>query len=199
MPRWVTMLGAVVSAAGFAAQQPASPPATGLILGRVLDAGTGTGIPDAVVTLRPASGAARETLTTTEGFFVFRQVERGTYDVSTARNGYVPGRLGAGRPGSVGLPIEIGEGERIGDLTVRTWRLGAIEGAVYDEAGDPLISVSVTAWKRVVVAGRPTVESRGVDARTDDRGIYRFSGLTPGHYVVGVASTQSVAPAAIVE
>src|SRR4030095_7634406 len=83
--------------------QPAAPgqprPATGLIVGRVIDGGTGRPVSGAIVTL--ARGPARQprAMTNTSGQFVFRKLTRGTYSLNATRAGYVTGTFGSRRPG----------------------------------------------------------------------------------------------------
>jgi hypothetical protein len=65
------------------------------------------------------------------------------------------------------------------------WRFGAITGTVIDEAGEPLVGVRVSAFRRTVVAGNRRFGGRTA-ATTDDRGMYRLGNLVPGEYVVGM-------------
>jgi hypothetical protein len=67
-------------------------------------------------------------------------------------------------------------------------------GTVVDEAGEPLVGVWVRALAQVLVAGEPRWVS-GPVTKTDDRGLYRFAGLSPGKWTVMIPSVQSAVPA----
>lgn len=104
-----------------------------------------------------------------------------------------------------GKVIALGEGEIIRDIELDLQRGGVITGRVTDNEGRPLTAQVV--WLMML---EPKIESAPVKARpgeislsvngipdddrlrfirtlqvtTDDRGIYRYYGLTPGRYVV---------------
>jgi len=69
------------------------------------------------------------------------------------------------------------------------WRTAVIGGRVTDDNGDPLIGAEVRAMRQQYVAGRPHYDTP-IRARTDDRGVYRFSTLIPGDYLVAAVSTK---------
>jgi hypothetical protein len=77
---------------------------------------------------------------------------------------------------------------------VRLWKFGAISGTVADEAGEPLVGVRVSAYRRTIIAGNRRYGAR-VAALTDDRGIYRIGNLVPGEYVVGMGARTTAMPA----
>jgi hypothetical protein len=58
-----------------------------------------------------------------------------------------------------------------------------LAGNVRDRAGETLVDQAVVLLRRRVLAGRWMLEPI-LATRTDDRGSYRFGGLTPGHYTV---------------
>lgn len=167
---------------------------TGIIVGQVVDAATGTGVAGAVVTL----ANARRVLTTSSGQFVFTRVPAGTHALTASRAGYLEGLVGARRPGGAATPLTLGDGERRGDAVIRMWRPGAITGTVVDEAGEPVVGVSVTAWRRVSAGGRRRLNP-ATTTQTDDRGIYRLSRLVPGDYVVLLPSSSVNVPAETVQ
>jgi uncharacterized protein (DUF2141 family) len=179
-----------------AAQLPTPPtlaPGTGLIVGQVVDATTGRGVSGAVVTI----AGARRVMTTIDGRFVFRNLPKGSHNLSAAKPGYLDGSFGVRRPGGANLPVTLEEGERRADVVVRLWRHGSISGAVSDEVGEPLVGVQVTTFRRQVTAGRRRY-TPGAVATTDDRGVYRISRLIPGDHVVAIVSSQVTLPTAAV-
>ena len=189
---------------------PDAPPGTGVIVGRVIDADRGHGIPGAIVTLSSvvvpaiAPGGSLSpplqlhVLTTGDGRFLFRDLRKGTYHMSASKSGYLNGSYGARRPGGGSAPIDLEEGQHVTDVSVPVWQWAAITGTIADEAGEPLVGVDVTALRRSTTQGRRQFTT-AMTAVTDDRGIYRMSGLTPGDYVVAVVVAQSSMPQAVAE
>jgi hypothetical protein len=205
----------------------AQPSGSGLMLGRVVDAGSDKPIPGVVVTIGPADaltngvGVAgglarlvRSALTDREGRFAFRHLPKATYVLTASMGGngfspsgfmvsglgqpiapYLPGAYGQRRPNGLPQPFDLAEGQRIGDLTIRLWKGGAVNGVVYDEAGDPLVGVVVSAVKQSP-EGRLTT---GPTTSTDDRGAYRLGTLSPGTYLIVVPQTQTIIPTATID
>lgn len=77
------------------------------------------------------------------------------------------------------------------DVEVRVRRGGSISGRVTYEDGDPVVSARINIMR--LKNGRPTrfitniSPSAFVGYQTDDRGMYRFSGLPPGEYIVSAS------------
>jgi carboxypeptidase family protein len=173
-----------------------SPP-SGIVAGRVVDA-TGAPVPAATVMLLagPAPEAqvrglppdANEVLADDSGRFVFSNVPAGQFRIEANKPGWLPGAFGRRRPGGVGASFDLAEGARRNDLAITLYRAAVLGGRVADDTGDPLIGAEVRAVKQVFVAGRRQ-NDQPIRARTDDRGIYRFSNLLPGEYVVAVLAT----------
>jgi hypothetical protein len=182
-------------------QGPPAPPrgdsSSGLVVGQVVDAESGRPITGAVVILAgpsPAGGGPHpRILTGSDGRFVYRGLRRGAYHVYANRPGFVEGAYGRTRPGGPARPLPLADGERTSDAVVPLWRHASISGTVVDEAGEQLIGVRVQAYRRATVSGRQRFVSAGTGL-TDDRGIYRISGLTPGDYIVGAASRHAAVP-----
>ena len=197
-------------------QQAPPPPATGLIVGQVVDGATGRPVPGAIVSLvastaslvasglvapgeveMTAAGPAvpMRMITDAEGRFVLRNLAKGRYSFSATANGYLIGQYGQGRAGGPGYPIELEEGEKVFDATIRLWKAATITGTVLDEANEPTVGVSVRTLRRAFSGGRlrwlPSTT-----AQTDDRGFYRIAGLSPGDYAVAVVGSTSTLPAA---
>lgn len=198
-----------------AAQREATPPGTGLILGRVVDAETGAGVPDVIVTLGDPSSAApigelverdtastpagqtRQSLSAADGSFLFRSLPKGRYMLTTAAPAFVPGEYGQNRPAGPGESIDLDDGQRLGGVAIRVWKVGAITGTVVDENGDPAVGVQLRCLRRVIDGGHPRF-SGGTFVTTDDRGIYRAADLVPGDYVIGFIVNQQTMPVSAV-
>jgi hypothetical protein len=159
---------------------------TGVITGRVVTE-DGSGLPGVTVSLMPvaadrrtiSSGPQTRTLTDGDGNFKFTGLAPRVYSVSaSSAKGYVPG------------PVPVGERQdsgyhRIGsNVTITMIKGGAITGRVTNALGEPLIDVQVDV---AMVRGAEENPDRGSRFRsrfTDDRGVYRIYGLSPGTYVV---------------
>ena len=196
--------GRVGQSPGTQTGVPQEPPATGLILGRVIDADSGQPLAGAVVSaplpsLPPAPGSPApraepvRVLTTTSGYFVFRDLPQGAYNLTASLPGYAAGAYGRVRPDGPTRPVMLREGERRTDVEIRLWRLAVIVGRVVDETGEPAVGVSVRAVRRTRLGPR-TTWTPGQTSVTDDRGVYRLGDLTPGDYLVAVPSTSTSVP-----
>ena len=157
--------------------------AAGTIKGRVVsDAGEPlAGVWVTVFPSAPAQGlrSPHNTNTDDEGNFNVVGLEPGVYTVGASMPGYVSEvDSQTGRPGVTVRPGET--------ATIRLVRGGVITGAVTDAQGEPLVAVSVRAYRVRDLDGRapsgPYAFSN--EDRTDDRGVYRIYGLVPGVYVV---------------
>ncbi len=77
------------------------------------------------------------------------------------------------------------------EVQVRARRGGALTGKVTYENGDPAINVEVTLLRRQHGQLRQYLGGVGANSTgatpTDDRGIFRFTGLPPGEYLISVA------------
>lgn len=205
-------------AGGAPPQQSQTPPATGVIVGRVVDSDGKTPVPGAVVRLSsPALGSAGTAFTAAEGAggprtlatssagrFLFTNLPKGAYNIDVTASGYMPGRYGQDRPSAainrtldVLRQIDLAEGETKDDVTVLMWKQGAITGTVLDENGDPFVGATVRlAAVSDIWIGRLSVPSE--NRSTDDRGIFRFD-VTPGDYVLSVGTAFTTMPSQFVD
>ncbi len=185
---------------------PAQPvkPATGVIVGTVVDASTGKPIAGAAVSISGAvalaSGGQVASLTGADGRFLFTSLAEADYMLTSQRGGYLPGSYGAIAPQRGGVPVELHDGEKRTDLVIKMWKPGAISGHVTDEAGEPLVGVTVAAWTKRTGRGLGTGEwSPSRSTRTDDRGVYRMSALAPESYLIFIEQTSASLPTAVLD
>ncbi|HEX5069314.1 MAG TPA: carboxypeptidase-like regulatory domain-containing protein [Vicinamibacterales bacterium] len=208
---------------GQSSQNAAIPdpqPGTGILFGQAIDATSRKPVAGAIVTISgstiPVAGpdgamvsrnplattptdVPRQVMTGGTGQFVFRALPAGRYTLRVSAPGYVAGTFGQVRPGGSGQSVELTkDDEKRGDLTIRMWKTASISGRVIDEAGEGMIGLNVSLIRRTTLNGRVRY-SMDRSVATDDRGVYRLSGLTPGDYAVGVISTQATMPAATVD
>ena len=175
---------------------PQAPRASALVVGQVIDAGTGRPVAGAIVGLGgPSIPSAQEprVLTGSDGRFVFRDLRRGEHTITATKPGYVNGAHGRNRPGGPSAPLTLNDNERVGDVVIRIWRHASISGTVADESGELLVGIQVRAFRRSVAGNRRRYifSSSGT---TDDRGIYRIGGLVPGDYIVAAISRHTAVP-----
>jgi hypothetical protein len=195
------------------ATSPAQATGTGLILGQVIDADTGRGVSGMVVTIgapapfAPATaelvdirtglpapvGRTQRVFTAPDGRFVFRDLPKGSYVFTTAGAGYVPGAYGEGRPEGPGQALDLGDGQKLGGVTIRAWKYASISGLVTDDFGEPAVGVAVRAFRRRIAGGHPRFDAPTF-VTSDDRGVYRVSGVVPDDYVVGVTPIVDSSP-----
>jgi len=189
---------------------------TAFVLGTVVDADTAKPVSAAIVTLGapppaqassgelveigvPPAVTGRRILTGTDGRFLFRELPKGRYALSVSAPGYAPANFGQGRPAGPGQTIDLEDGQKLGGVTIRAWRFGAISGTVTDDRGEPAVGVSIRCLRRVIAGGQPRFAVEGTTATSDDRGMYRSSGLLPGDYICGTNSLQTTVPVAAAE
>jgi hypothetical protein len=208
-----TLLASSVVPALAARQTPVAPlglAPTGLIVGQVVDAGSGRSVGNAVVTLTRAQAITRELnvigqsrpapmqriVTDPQGRFVFRELPDGLYLMNANASGYITGSYGQRRPQSSAQPFVLAANQGIGDVVIRLWRAATIGGTITDEQGEPVVGVTVNLLRRSRTLGRwPfTVYNSGV---TDDRGMYRVANNLPGQYYVVVASPMTSVPISV--
>ncbi len=162
---------------------PSTKAQTGVITGRVV-AEDGGDMSKVNVTIYH-TGSPLSTATDKDGNFKFTDVTPLAYRVYVQETrGYVRQSI----PGS-GTTYY-----RIGDHAIITMiRGGVITGRVTTANGEPMVGAQVTATIRHDAESDSFSRSYyGRSHTTDDRGVYRFYGLTPGDYVVSVRSDLSL-------
>src|SRR5262245_32553212 len=116
-------------AQGGRAGGAAPPTGTGAIIGRVLEAATTSGVAGTVVTLSGAGGSITQRVRVdSSGRFLFRDLPVGEFTVIARKAGFVGGAAGQRSPDGPSRPVELAEGERLTDLTLRLWQAGVIAG-----------------------------------------------------------------------
>ncbi len=166
------------------------PSGTGGISGIVRD-GAGRPLRRAMVAISGDMRLQRSALTDDEGRFVFADLPSGRFTVTASKPAYPSASYGALRPNRPGAGVFVDDGEQVSDIAITLARGGVITGTVFDEQGQPMPGVPVQPWEvRTALSGERILDSPstgGVATTTDDRGQFRFYGLTPGEYTVGTS------------
>ena len=199
------VMGATVALPAQTSTQLPIPRGPNVLLGRVVDMSADTPIGGAIVTIfgfvdsagKPLPGIpqgligqseSRNTMTTADGHFVFRDLAAGHYTVAVRAIGY--SNVDAWQA------IEIHDNDKPRPIPVRLWKYASISGRVIDERGEPVVGMHVNALRRSASASGVVMNRAGLGI-TDDRGSYRISQLMPGDYLVGVMSTTTTMPVSV--
>lgn len=193
---------APANGAARAAATEAEKPKPGVIEGRVLNGKSGEPLRRATVTLRnnqsPGpfvnAGPARVdspyvVSTDAEGKFRLDGVEPGTYRLSADRQGFIRSEYGAQASSLSGLgtAVRVSPGSELKNLDVKLTPHAVVAGRVFDEEGEPLANVRVTALQRRYMQGKKQMVPVG-GAQTNDIGEFRVAGLRPGSYWISAES-----------
>jgi hypothetical protein len=156
------------------------------VKGTVVENQTGHPVARAVVSLESVpggSGLKRTARTNLNGFFEFPTLPAGVYLLTAARTGFATVQYGQKQWKSAGMPVTVAENVSA-VLNIRLPRYGAIAGTVLDENDVGLPDHDVIAYRNTQPP-RPVAR-----AKSDDRGVFRISGLEPGNYLVRTAGKQ---------
>jgi len=160
---------------------------TGRLEGAIHDV-AGNPIKRAEVTLK-GEGLERVVLADDTGTFSFAGLPAGRFTIAAQKPGYPATSFGTTRANRPGSGLFLGPGQVRTGVNVTLTRGAVITGTVFDDRGQPISGVSVSA-----VAVRHTPGGDGVyttvamgdnAAESNERGIYRIYGLPPGEYTVG--------------
>ena len=203
-----TSFGARTSGQQVAPTQPA-PPATGLIVGQVVDSRDGSGVAGAQLTLTffPANPTPAEVgvplpnlrlIADGQGRFVYHSLRSGKYTLRASAGGFMLSAYMQTEPNGLSQMLELSEGQRVANVTIKMWRYSSISGIVRDEAGEPVVGQRVQLVQRYGTGSAQRYLPRE-SADTDDRGLFRFSELAPADYLVMVATLSQSAPVSVLE
>lgn len=159
----------------------------GVIRGTVLENQTSKPLSRAQVVLEPVAGTAggaHSARTDRSGNFAFSSLPAGAYVLKASRRGFMPMEYGQKQWNSAGVPVTLTEGAAL-FLTIRLPRYGGITGTIVDENYVGWLEGDVLAYR---YSQPPVLVARG---RSDERGVYRISGLDPGRYLVRSAPMQN--------
>ncbi|TAK16269.1 MAG: carboxypeptidase regulatory-like domain-containing protein [Acidobacteria bacterium] len=142
---------------------------------------------------------SRSEVSSASGEFLFDKLPEGRYSISATRTRYLSGSYGQKRPERSGTSIQLADGEIKKGLNVTLFSASVITGVIYGDDGEPVQNAQVRALRWTMRTGVRRLQSAN-GASTDDRGMYRLYGLTPGEYVITASSnSQDFGPQMTVE
>lgn len=170
---------------------------TGVIAGVTVDQATGRPLAGVAVHLRHTSVERRtsiDRMATSDagGRFMFRDLPKGEWWIRATLAGWRGAEEADPHPQEdqeaypLPSPKPLGEGQRIDDLQLGLQKFSTLTGRVVDSSGAPVVGADVNAMSSIPMGGRPTLVS-GPTARTDAKGVYRFTALAAGQYVLTAA------------
>ncbi|MGB9604930.1 MAG: carboxypeptidase regulatory-like domain-containing protein, partial [Bryobacteraceae bacterium] len=127
---------------------------------------------------------SRSALSDSRGRFSFTGLAAGAYLLSAQRAGYLRARYGQRRWDGAGSPVVL-SAEAQFFAEIRLHRPGVITGQILDENGLGMAGQAVYAYR----AGERPLKIAAA-AVSDDRGVYRLTGLQPGNYYVRTGPRQ---------
>jgi len=161
---------------------------TAVLKGRVVAGESGKPLRRARITIRApelGSESQRTTSTNLDGRYEFKELPPARYRVSVTRGGYLGLDHGQRRPGEIGRPVQLADGQVLDKIDFALPRMSTITGRVIDESGEPIEGVRIFATRMMFFEGRRRLVPIGTSSiQTDDEGEYRISRLSPGNYYV---------------
>ncbi|HJZ68516.1 MAG TPA: carboxypeptidase regulatory-like domain-containing protein, partial [Blastocatellia bacterium] len=149
-------------------------------------------VPHVVVMITPSNPVVSNqrtpparAITDDDGNYRLTKVPPGSYSVIPYTPAFVVANEGSfGQPGK---SVTLGEGEEVDRVDFSLTKGGVVTGRVIDGEGRPVIEQPVNLT-RVDERGQrmPSSYFNPYMFSTDDRGVYRLYGLTPGRYKVSV-------------
>ena len=123
-----------------------------------------------------------------DGRFVVPDLEAGAYRVLITQNGYVRQEFGQRIFPGQGTMINLTAGQVLRNITVHLTPTGNVVGRLVDNNGQPAVGVNLQLLKAIYNVNGQRIFQNAGNARTNDRGEYRFYWVSPGRYYVAGGS-----------
>jgi hypothetical protein len=129
-----------------------------------------------------------------DGRFVVPNLEEGSYRITVIQNGFVRQEYGQRVFPGQGTLINLSAGQVLRDITIRLTPTGNVGGRIVDAEGQAGVGVPLQLLRAVYNANGQRIFQGAGNARTNDRGEYRFYWVTPGrYYLIGGSSSATTA------
>lgn len=167
-------------------------PGSGAVSGRVVTLDSGVPVKRArVVASGTAAQGTRAVFTDENGKYQITRLAAGTIVISASKDGLLTTSFGQSSWPGNGTSLTLREGQRIDQVDIALPRGGVLTGRVLDEGGEALVGATVRASRVTWVNGEMRAAPGGTDV-SDDRGVYRVFGLTPGTYYLSAMRARDV-------
>ena len=183
----IALLVFVLHESATSIPQQSSP--KGSIEGRVIRSGNGEPIPEARITVE--GRGQKKTTTSQSGQFVISDLDApGRYRIEAVADGYARQEYGEN-------PVYVAAGQTLKGIDFELVPAGYVSGRIRDDTGKPINGLPVHLLQAIYkyAAGQKSFRYAGSTV-TNERGDYRFSSVTPGHYylIAGSASQPRSGP-----
>jgi hypothetical protein len=174
---------------------------TGIIRGRVTEAGTNRPLAHALVRVTAGAPGSNvpmfEKLAATDagGRFEVAGLAAGIYTIGANKANYLPQNRGEKRPIGPGVPIALAPGQVVENVTFALLHAGAATGRITDEFGEPLPDTQVSLMRWFFTNGERRLQPTGGVATTNDLGEFRVFNVRPGQYIVAATLRPNQGPA----
>ena len=121
-----------------------------------------------------------------DGHFELRNIPAGRYQLWVRRDGYITMQYGQKRTGDPGSTLTLRPGQQLTELIFKLGKTGVVTGHVFDEDGEPMLGVHVSALRETFEEGKIHFETN-VNCESNDLGEFRLYELNAGRYVVRAA------------
>jgi hypothetical protein len=188
--RWhAPLLLPLLLTASVAAQEPPTtterPETTCTVSGVVVRNIDGTPLKGATVLMVSDENQQNAITTSTgaDGHFELRNIPAGRYQLSVRHDGYVAMQYGQKRNGDPGSTLTLRPGQKLAELIFKLGKTGVVTGHVFDEDGEPMLGIRVSALREAFDEGKIHFETNA-DCESNDLGEFRLYELNPGRYLV---------------
>lgn len=127
--------------------------------------------------------------TDAEGKFIISDLSAGSYNLNARRSGLLDARYGAKGRTSPGAQVTVSSGQDVTGIRIEMMPQSVIAGRVIDDDGEALQGVMVQL-QQAQSASTPTgraMRAIGMsNGRTDDRGEFRLTNISPGTYTLQI-------------
>jgi hypothetical protein len=122
--------------------------------------------------------------TDSQGKFEIKELPAGRYTISASKAGYVTMQFGQRRAEQPsGTILDVLDRQIVEKIALALPRGGVVVGRVFDEFGEPIAGVQVSAVRSRFIAGARRMSPMASDT-SDDQGSFRIYGLAPGDYLI---------------
>lgn len=130
--------------------------------------------------------AVGRTRTDKDGKFAFDGLAQGRYGLDA----YAPGLFTLdSSPHDGALAVSLGDGETVKGVAIALVKGAAITGKLSDEEGNPIASQRIQVYLKRASGQFEQAQVWERTVASDDRGIYRVFGLSPGTYAVAAGTS----------